>query len=89
MIRQAPAAPYQSVAFPASIAFWNTRFADASALVLRKRVPRREVRVLVDERFRSVGAIVHRVLRVGPGEGLARRRERNRRGDEEASHFAL
>ena len=34
MIRQAPAAPYQSVAFPASIAFWKTRFADASALVL-------------------------------------------------------
>ena len=83
MIRQAPDAPYQSVAFPSSIVRWNTRFADASALVF---VPRREVRVLVDERNRSIGAIVHRVLRVGPGEGVARRGERNRRGDEEASH---
>ena len=59
MIRQAPAAPYQSVARPASIVRWNTRFADASAL--------------------------HRVLRVGPGEGLARRRcDGRRRGDETA-----
>ena len=31
---------------------------------------------------------VHRVLRVGPGEGLARRRERNRRGDEETAQVS-
>ena len=80
MIRQAPAAPYQSVAFPFSIVRWNT---------IPERVPRREVGVLVDERPRLICAGVHGSLCVCPRERLTRRRERRCRGDEETAQVSM